>query len=73
MSCIKRTLVTLAFATAVAGTAAVPAFADTHRPIPADRSVAPDTHRPTPVERSVAPDTHRPDAGGFVPLDTHRP
>ncbi|MEF3118755.1 hypothetical protein [Streptomyces chrestomyceticus] len=73
MSCIKRTLVTLAFATAVTGAAAVPALADTHRPAPAASSVAGDTHRPISADRSVAPDTHRPDADVMVPLDTHRP
>ncbi|MFK8847288.1 hypothetical protein [Streptomyces sp. Ac-502] len=73
MSRIKHTLVTLALTTAVAGAAAAPAMADTHRPAPGAHSVASDTHRPIPADRSVAPDTHRPEAGGFVPLDTHRP
>lgn len=73
MSRIKRTLVALAFATAVAGTAAVPAMADNHRPTPVVHSVAGDNHRPISADRSVAPDNHRPDAGIFVPLDNHRP
>ncbi|GCD36942.1 hypothetical protein OEIGOIKO_04723 [Streptomyces chrestomyceticus JCM 4735] len=73
MSCIKRTLVTLAFATAVTGAAAVPALADNHRPTPVSSSIAGDNHRPISADRSVAPDNHRPDADTVAPLDNHRP
>ncbi|MEU2790228.1 hypothetical protein [Streptomyces sp. NPDC007100] len=87
MSCIKRTLVTLAFTAAVAGAAAVPAVAsdghtpnsparigapDTNRPIPA--TVTPDTNRPDTGDSAVVLDTNRPDTGSVaVPLDTNRP
>ncbi|TJZ52076.1 hypothetical protein FCH28_19760 [Streptomyces piniterrae] len=71
MTRIKRTLVTVAIATAAAGGAATPAMADSHTPV-AGGFTALDSHRPI-SEGFTTQDSHRPIPEGFTTQDSHRP